>query len=136
MIMGKKIKGEFLVIASNVHNAKKIQKAYRRRSDIERCFKNMKSQGFNLENTHMTSIKRLMKLMKLMNLMKLMCLIAVAILIASLMGLQEKCPFKKTLVCPLYSHFTMGLRALKSSLYTSDILKYLQSLAHSILTEG
>jgi hypothetical protein len=130
MIMGKKIKGEFLVIASNVHNAKKIQKAYRRRSDIERCFKNMKSQGFNLENTHMTSIKRLMKLMKLM------CLIAVAILIASLMGLQEKCPFKKTLVCPLYSHFTMGLRALKSSLYTSDILKYLQSLAHSILTEG
>jgi IS4 transposase len=127
MVVGKKIKNEFLVIASNVHNSKKILKAYRRRWDIERCFKNMKSQGFNLENTHMTSLNRLMKLM---------CLIAVAILIASLMGLQEKCPFKKSLGCPLYSSFTMGLRALKRALYTPDILKYLQSISHSSLTEG
>jgi hypothetical protein len=30
---------------------------------IETCFKNMKTQGFNIDNTHMRSLDRLMKLM-------------------------------------------------------------------------
>lgn len=128
VIVGKKIKGDYVAIASNVQKPEKILKTYRKRWDIECCFRNMKKQGFNLENTHMTSLERLMKLM---------CLISVALLISSLMGLKEKCPFKKTLNCPLYSCFTRGLRYLKRNLFkTANILSLLHQLARIAISEG
>ena len=34
---------------------------------IETCLRNMKSQGFNLENTHMTHLDRLSKLMSVVS---------------------------------------------------------------------
>ena len=94
VVVGKKTKEGNVVICSNVQKSEKILKTHRKRWDIERCFKNMKPQGFNLENTHMTSLARLLKLMTV---------VSVAILMASLLGLQQKCPFKKGVKTPLYS---------------------------------
>ena len=113
VVVGKKTKEGTVVICSNIQKPEKILKTYRKRWNIERCFKNMKTQGFNLENTHMTSLHRLLKLM---------VVVSVAILMASLLGLQQKCPFKKTVQTPLYSYFTSGLRWLKNNLLTPDIV--------------
>ena len=60
-IVGKKVGGEFLIILSNVKDEKRVLQTYRQRWDIERLFKNMKTQGFNLENTHMKDLSRLSK---------------------------------------------------------------------------
>jgi transposase len=105
--VGKKTKDGLVVICSNVQKPEKILKTYKKRWNIERCFKNMKTQGLNLENTHMTSLDRLMKLM---------AVVSVAILLASLLGLNQKCPFKKTVQAPLYSYFTREFRWLKHNL--------------------
>jgi transposase len=107
-VVGKKIKNEFVVICSNRTNGAGILKTYKTRWSIERCFKNMKSQGFNLEKTHMTCKQRLKKLMMV---------VAIAILWCSLAGLKVVSPFKKTVKSPLYSVFTRGLRWMKNNLY-------------------
>ena len=127
VVVGKKTKEGNVVICSNVQKSEKILKTYRKRWDIERCFKNMKPQGFNLENTHMTSLARLLKLMTV---------VSVAILMASLLGLQQKCPFKKTVKTPLYSYFTRGLRWLKNNLLTPDIVLYIPKLTQISASEG
>jgi len=56
----------------------------------------MKTNGFNIQNTHMTLMDRLMKL------------VTIALFLASLCWLIQKCPFKKTVGAPLYSYFTRG----------------------------
>ncbi len=53
VIVGKKFKEENLVICSNVQDKDHVLRTYRQRWDIERLFRNMKTQGFNLENTQM-----------------------------------------------------------------------------------
>jgi hypothetical protein len=107
-LVSKKIKDDFLVVCSNVPDPEWVLKTYKTRWSIERCFKDMKSQGFNLENTHMIRPERLKKLMTL---------IAVAMLWSSLIGTLLPSPFKKTVQSPLYSIFTRGLRWLKNNLY-------------------
>lgn len=104
-IVAKQLKnGENLVICSNHTDPKRILQLYQKRWDIERCFKNMKTQGFNLEQTHMTLLDRLNKLM---------AMIATAILICSFIGLALSAPFKRTVSSPLYSFFTRGFRRMK-----------------------
>lgn len=125
LVVGKKGKGEFVVICSNVNNPNKILKTYNRRWQIERCFLQMKTQGFNLENTHMTILDRLMKLM---------CIVTVAIFLASLSGLTQKCPLKKTLQYPLYSYFTRGLRNLKQTILNTLHIPLIFTFQN--LTEG
>ena len=127
VVVGKKTKEGNVVICSNVQKSEKILKTYRKRWDIERCFKNMKTQEFNLENTHMTSLDRLLKLM---------VVVSVAILMASLLGIQQKCPFKKTVKTPLYSYFTRGLRWLKNNLCIPDIMPYIPKLDQINVGEG
>jgi hypothetical protein len=127
VVVGKKTKEGTVVICSNVQKPEKILKTYRKRWDIERCFKNMKTQGFNLENTHMTSLDRLLKLMTV---------VSVAITMASLLGIQQKCPFKKTVKTPLYSYFTRGLRWLKNNLLIPDIMPFIPKLDQINLSEG
>ncbi|GAJ45709.1 hypothetical protein HE1_00018 [Holospora elegans E1] len=53
----------------------------KQRWDIERLFRTMKTQGVNLENTHMKDLGRLSKLMTI---------VAVAILYASITGLTQE----------------------------------------------
>lgn len=110
-IVCKKIKGENLVICSNVKNQSVVLKTYRKRWDIERLFRNMKTQGFNLENTHMQDLKRLSKLM---------ILLTIVITFSTIAGLTQGCAFKKTVNAPLYSYFTRGLRLLKIQLLLFD----------------
>ncbi len=127
LVVGKKIKGDYVMICSNVQNPNKVLKRYKSRWNIERCFLNMKSQGFNLENTHMTLIPRLMKLM---------AVVAVAMLLASLAGVCQKCAYKKTVRAPLYSFFTKGLRFLKHNLWVVDVGKYLSLCLTFLKSEG
>lgn len=126
LVIGKRIKDEMLVVCSNVKNPKKILKTYKKRWCIETCFKNMKTQGFNLENTHMTLLPRLKKLM---------AVVAVAILISCLSGITQKCSYKKTILAPLYSIFTRGFRLLKHHIWEIDIGYILRSFIF-LRTEG
>ena len=133
LVVGKKHKGEYVVVCSNVKKSgakqseNHVMKSYRTRWSIERCFKDMKTQGFNLEKTHMTSIPRLMILM---------CAIAIGLLMASLAGIREKCPFKKTVNAPLYSFFTRGFRFLKNNLLIPDIGRHFEENVRQIIGEG
>ena len=58
----KKICGELVILATN-HNIESIQDRYINRNQIETMFKAMKTQGFNLEDTHLTDPKRVERLM-------------------------------------------------------------------------
>lgn len=105
VLVGKKLsESEYLIICSNINDTKKILETYRQRWHIEIAFRNMKTQKFNIENTHMKSQDRLMKLM---------AAIAIAMLFVCLLGLNQKCSFKKTLNSPLYSIFTKVFRFIK-----------------------
>lgn len=127
VLVAKRLKDELVVICSNNQNPETILKTYRKRWNIERCFKNMKSQGFNLENTHMTSLERLMKLM---------CVVAVAIFVANLIGSNQTCPFKKSVKTPLYSFFTMELRFLCQNLSMDNIMLLIAQNVHIAVSEG
>ena len=101
-IVGKKLKdGSMLVVCSNSNNPTHVLSTYRRRWDIESMFKNLKTQGFNIEDTHMTCLQRLKKLM---------AVVAIATFCMCLIGSHQTCAFKKTVNSPLYSIFTRGLR--------------------------
>lgn len=126
-IVGKKLNDEYLVICSNVKDHKRVLKEYKMRWHIETCFKNMKTQGFNIENTHMKSLDRLMKLM---------AAVAVALLLASLMGVGQKCVYKKTVKTPLYSIFTRGVRYIKQVLMTVDVGKCVALAVQLLISEG
>ena len=121
-IVGKKIKDEHLVIISNIQDKDLVLKTYKQRWDIERLFRNMKTQGFNLENTHMKDLQRLSKLMSI---------VAIAILYASIVGTTQECAYKKTVRAPLYSYFTRGLRWIKTRLLLFDFTELLKTLQKS-----
>lgn len=91
-------------MCSNTKNKHIILKSYKERWAIESMFKNMKTQGFNIEDTHMKNSDRLGKLM---------AIVAIAMLFTSLFGTVQKCAFKKTVKTPLYSVFTKGLKAIR-----------------------
>lgn len=126
-VVGKKIKGELLVVCSNTTNMDQILMTYRKRWCIETCFRNMKKRGFNLERTHMSDIGRLNKLM---------AIVAVAILFSTLVGTNEQCPYKRTVNSPLYSIFTSGLRLLKDKLEELDIGRYCLLVSILLKSEG
>ncbi len=71
-IAGKKTKdNQLLVVCSNTKNPDRILSTDKKRWLIETCLRNMKSQGFNLENTHMTHLDRLSKLMSVVSVVML-----------------------------------------------------------------
>ena len=90
------------------HKEANILKTYTKRWTIECLFKNTKSNGFNLESTHVTYPDKLEKLM---------AVIAVATAICIRAGQwQEKIKptiYKKTGKAPLYSTFRRGFDALR-----------------------
>ena len=108
MIVGKKLPdGSLLVVCSNTKDTGAILSTYRKRWDIESMFKNLKTQGFNIEDTHMKCLERLKKLM---------AVVAIATFLMCLMGSHQECPYKKTVNSPLYSFFTRGLRWIRHML--------------------
>ena len=120
VIVGKKIKNEYLGICSHSQNQTNILETYKKRWDMERLFRNMKMQGFNLEKTPRKDLNRVCKGM---------ALVAMAILFSSIFGVFPHCSYKKTVRSPLYSLFTSGIRWLKTRLLEfdfSDVFIYLQ----------
>lgn len=65
-------KKEFKIIVS-FNKPDEAQEEYRKRWQIEMCFKAMKSSGFDLEKTHLNDIKRIEKLILLVMIAFVWC---------------------------------------------------------------
>jgi len=63
-------------------------------------------------------------------------IVAIAILVASLMGLSQKCPYKKSVRAPLYSCFTIGLRFLCQNLLMDNIMLLIAQNVHIAISDG
>jgi Transposase DDE domain len=117
--------GDMVIVITNQNlSPKRILKIYKQRWSIETLFKNLKTAGFDWEQTHMKDPKRLTKLLIIMGL---------ATLLVLLVGFQSSIPWKKTVNCPLHSRFRNGLlqfQYLISSSVSSAIM-LLESLASS-----
>lgn len=101
--------GELVIIMTNVDQPpKKVLEIYKTRWGIECLFKNLKRNGFNLEDTHMKCPEKLGKLMAI-------CAFATALCIK--MGKAKHAvtpiPYKKTVKSSLYSFFQYGLNHLR-----------------------
>jgi Transposase DDE domain len=93
--------GDMVIVMSNQDlKASQILAKYRERWAIEELFRKLKTSGFHWENTHMVHSARLVSLL---------IILSFGVLIACLMGQEQKIPWKKTLDCPLYSVFKQGL---------------------------
>jgi len=95
--------GELVIVMSNCDlTAKKILGKYRKRWSIEELFGKLKTNGLNWENTHMKDSKRLVTLLIIMSM---------AALLLYYIGLNShgKTAWKKTLNCPQWSLFKIGL---------------------------
>jgi len=66
---------EQLFIASNVLIGEDALTSYKQRWTIERTFKSLKTSGFNLEDTHITDLKKLEKLFAIVSLSLAICVI-------------------------------------------------------------
>lgn len=67
---------EQLFLASNVFIGQEALLAYKQRWSIERSFKALKTSGFNLEDTHITSLAKLEKLFAIVAISLAICVIA------------------------------------------------------------
>jgi hypothetical protein len=99
----KRLKDEYLIVAS--HKVKNPLKMYRKRWNIECFFKKLKTAGYNLEATRLSTIERLKSLF-------LLC--GMAYLICTIMGIYrhnkvKKMKYKQTLKCFQFSFFRYGL---------------------------
>jgi len=93
--------GDLVIVMTNQNlKAKQILDQYLKRWSIEELFRKLKTSAFHWENTHMTHSPRLISLL---------IILSFGMLIAYLMGAEDKIPWKKTLGCPLYSVFKQGL---------------------------
>ena len=103
--------GDLVIICTNDNNKREaaILAVYLKRWSIETAFRNLKTQGFNLENTHMTDLSRLELLM---------AVVAVALALCVKEGLDKeqtkKIPFRRTVTAYLISIFQYGLRSIKN----------------------
>jgi len=95
--------GELIIVMSNKQGARNLLKTYKNRWTIELLFKNLKSSGFNLEETHVRHLDRLHKLF---------AVVTMACVLAFLTGKQQekisKTPYRKTVKSPLFSTFRRG----------------------------
>lgn len=95
--------GELIIVMSNKQGTRNLLKKYKNRWTIELLFRNLKSSGFNLEETHLRHLERLHKLFSV---------VTMACVLAFLTGKQQerikKTPYKKTVKAPLFSTFRRG----------------------------
>lgn len=95
--------GELVAVAASKNISGNVLDNYKKRWLIELCFKSLKSNGFNIEDTHITNTERINKLF---------AIVAIACLLAVKVGVLRKL-FKKIPVKnhgrPQHSTFTYGL---------------------------
>jgi hypothetical protein len=65
-----------LILASNVVINEQALAKYKQRWGIERSFRSIKTSGFNIEDTHITDLKKLRKLFAIVSLAVAICIIA------------------------------------------------------------
>jgi len=114
--------GELIVILTNTDMAsKKVLSIYKTRWGIECLFKNLKHNGFNLEETHMKIPERLGKLMAI-------CAFATALCIrmGRVKHVRHPIPYKKSVKSYLYSFFQYGLNHLRC--IGDEVLRLIASL--------
>lgn len=114
--------GELVIILTNTDmKSSMVLEIYKTRWMIECLFKNMKYNGFNLEDTHMRMRERLEKLMAV-------CTFAVALCIRA--GISKHAikpiPYKKTVKSYLYSFFQYGLNHIRT--FYDDILEWVTGI--------
>lgn len=129
-------KSGLVIIMSNQISLKYglILKKYKKRWSIEKLFKNLKSSGFNWENTHMKNSERLVKLL---------IILGFACVFVAVLGMQwaNKIKWKKSVMCYEKTVFTEGLHELQHLMSRSidnaiDILMEALSNAKSIFDKG
>jgi len=114
--------GDLVIILTNTDTkASLVIEIYKTRWMIECLFKNVKGNGFNLEDTHITISERLEKLMAV-------CTFAVALCVRA--GISKHAikpiPYKKTVQSQLYSFFKYGLNHIRR--FYDDIFQWLANL--------
>ena len=108
--------GELVIVVSNQDLETKILDTYRKRWTIELMFRHCKTNGFNLEDTHLKDLRRLEGLF---------AVVVSALTLVFLVGLKEELslttPYKKTVKAPAFSTFRRGFDFLRRLLIqTSD----------------
>ena len=100
--------GELLAVLSSPDIADPLE-SYRARWGIECMFKSLKTQGFNLESTHIKMRDHFERLLQVVS-------IAFAICVRTGEVCKTKIPFRKTVKARLYSLFRFGLDKVRKKL--------------------
>ncbi len=118
---------EQLFIVSNTIIGTEALLAYKQRWSIERSFKSLKTSGFNIEDTHITDLKKLEKLFAICSIALAICVVAGEIKNA-ILPIKIKNHGRK-----LYSLFTYGFDWLKNYFITplSQELQRLFAILHN-----
>jgi hypothetical protein len=109
--------GELVIIVSNQDLGLQILRIYKRRWTIELMFRHSKSNGFNMEDTHLKDLKRIEVLF---------AAVASALTLVFLVGLKEEAssptPYKKSVKSNAVSTFRRGFDFLRKLLIQSKIV--------------
>jgi len=131
--VSKNSKGELMVIASNI-NTRHVLKYYLKRWSIELLFKYLKKNGFNIEDTHITTDKKLKS-------MFLILTISVVWAMKTSQHIKHKQALKKS------SHgrrklsfFRRGLKAIRNSIFNltrciENFMRYVHLLISDVPLE-
>jgi hypothetical protein len=117
--------GKLLILATSLALEEDNLFLYKKRWTIECLFKSLKTQGFNIEKTHLKDPERLSKLMAV-------CAIAFAWSVKMGALKNQLTPIKiKNHGRPLYSLFTYGFQTLQAIFFkakiTTQIIKFFQN---------
>ena len=106
--------GELVIVVSNQDLGVKILEIYKKRWTIELMFRHCKTNGFNLEDTHLKDLKRIEALF---------AAVVSALALVFLVGLKEESssptPYKKSIKCHAFSTFRRGFDFLRKLLIQS-----------------
>ena len=106
---GKKIEGDLVVVVTNVPAPTNALTLYRKRWGIECLFADIKTQGFNIEDTHMTNHAKLSTLLT----MVILSIVWAYCCASQVMGLKSIAKKKKNHGRYEKSWFRIGLDALR-----------------------
>ena len=103
-----------MIVVSNQDLGVKILGIYRKRWTIELMFRHCKTNGFNLEDTHLKDLKRIEALF---------AAVVSALTLVFLVGLKEEAlsptPYKNSIKCNAFSTFRRGFDFLRKLLIQS-----------------
>ncbi len=103
---------EVVIVMSNQDLGREILKIYKKRWTIELMFKHCKTNGFNLEDTHMVHLERIEKLFAVVCSALILCF-----MVGKEQEKQSPTPFKETVNTPAFSTFRRGYDFLRKLLF-------------------